>query len=293
MSAAGTPLRPTVIYVMGAGHSGSTVLGVTLGNCADTFYAGEVEEWLVRAGQPGFRGSERTEFWDAVGEGVDDAGLFGGDVNRYVERSATVLRIDRWPARLRVLRRYRRVAEQLMRAIARVSGASQIVDTSHFPLRARELQKLSGIELYIIFLVRNPHGVVASNLRALSAHEVAERRWRMLTLNAGLWITQLLSVLVFQRQPRDKRLFLRYEEFVADPEGVLRTILDAVGSTAEIPDLDRLQVGAPLQGNRLLRSETISLDRSPSSPRTSPLTTLAQLPWGPVLGRLRPGVRRR
>jgi hypothetical protein len=174
-----------------------------------------------------------------------------------------------------------------------VSGASQIVDTSHFPLRARELQKLSGIELYIIFLVRNPHGVVASNLRALSAHEVAERRWRMLTLNAGLWITQLLSVLVFQRQPRDKRLFLRYEEFVADPEGVLRTILDAVGSTAEIPDLDRLQVGAPLQGNRLLRSETISLDRSPSSPRTSPLTTLAQLPWGPVLGRLRPGVRRR
>ena len=35
-----------MIYVMGAGHSGSTILGVALGNCAETLYAGEVEEWL-------------------------------------------------------------------------------------------------------------------------------------------------------------------------------------------------------------------------------------------------------
>jgi hypothetical protein len=294
MNAVGTPARPTVIYVMGAGHSGSTVLGVALGNCADTFYAGEVEEWLVKAGQPGVRGSERTKFWDEVSEAMDDGGLFGSDVNRYVERSAAALRIDRWPARLRMLGRYRRVAEQLVLAIARVSGASQVVDTSHFPLRARELQKLDGIELYIIFLVRDPRAVVASNVRALSVHEVAERRWRALTMNAGLWLTQLLSVLVFQRQPRERRLFLRYEEFVADPEGVLRTILDAVGSSAEIPNLDALRVGTPLQGNRLLRSETISFDRKPSAPPASLLTAVLQSPWTPLLGRLRPaaGARR-
>ena len=144
--------RPKVIYVMGAGHSGSTILGVTLGNCADTFFAGEVEEWLVKAGKPFWGGSERTRFWAQVGEGVDPAGLFGGEVNRCIERSSSVLRPDLWPARLRMRRRYRRVAGDLLRSIARVAGASQIVDTSHFPLRARELQKLEDIELHIIFL---------------------------------------------------------------------------------------------------------------------------------------------
>ena len=39
---------------------------------------------------------------------------------------------------------------------------SCIVDSSHFPRRARELQALNGIDLYILFLVRDPHSVVAS-----------------------------------------------------------------------------------------------------------------------------------
>jgi hypothetical protein len=289
MTPAGTLVRPKVIYVMGAGHSGSTVLGVTLGNCDDVFYAGEVEEWLVKAGEPALRGAERTRFWSAVTDEVDGAGLFGAEANRCVERSSAALRIDRWPARRRLRKPYRRVAEELFHAIARVAGASSIVDTSHFPLRARELQKLRGIELHVIFLVRDPQAVVESNLRELSPHEVAERRWRTVTMNAGLWLTQLLSVLVFLRQPRERRTFLRYEQFIADPEGVLRGILRSVDSSAPIPDLVSLSVGTPLQGNRLIRSERIALERSPPPPAgSSLLTKLMQLPWTPVLARMRP-----
>jgi hypothetical protein len=289
MISAGTLARPKVIYVMGAGHSGSTVLGVALGNCDGVFYAGEVEEWLVKAGQPALRGTERTRFWSTVTEEVDGAELFGSQANRCVERSSAALRVDRWPARRRMLGRYRRVAEELFQAIARVAGASSIVDTSHFPLRARELQKLRGIELHIIFLVRDPQAVVESNLRELSPHEVAERRWRTVTMNAGLWLTQLLSVLVFLRQPRERRTFLRHEQFIADPESVLRGILRSVDSSAPIPDLASLSVGTPLQGNRLIRSQRIALDRSPAAPAgPSLLTTLMQLPWTPVLARMRP-----
>jgi hypothetical protein len=176
-----------------------------------------------------------------------------------------------------------------LRAIARTAGAGHVVDSSHFPLRARELRKVSGIELYLIFLVRDPQSVVDSNTREFSPHEVAERRWRTLSMNANLWLTQLLSVLVFARHPRDRRIFLRYEDLVADPEGVLRQILDAVGSSAAIPDLAALRIGMPLQGNRLLRSDVIALRRSPvQTPAWSPLTTLLQRPWLPILARLRP-----
>jgi len=54
------PVRPTVIYVMGAGHSGSSILGVALGNCAGVFYAGEVDEWLLKGGAGRWAGADVT-----------------------------------------------------------------------------------------------------------------------------------------------------------------------------------------------------------------------------------------
>jgi hypothetical protein len=287
------PGRPRVIYVMGAGHSGSTILGVALGNCEGMFYAGEVDEWLLK-GSGRWGGERRTRFWEAVRAEVGDAadGLFGDGVNRLIERSSALLRIDRRRQRRRILPSYRHATERLLAAIARVASASYVVDTSHFPLRARQLQRIPGVELHLIFLVRDPQAVVESNVREISRHEVAERRVRVLGTNAGLWLTQLLSIYVFLRQPRERRMFLRYEKFVADPAGVLRALLDHVGSEAQLPDLARLDPGIPLEGNRLLGAETISIQppRAPM-PRWSRLTSVLQSPWRPVLVRLRPVAR--
>lgn len=284
-----TPARTTVVYVMGAGHSGSTILGIALGNCSDFFYAGEVEEWLVRSGKPPWADGERAAFWRAVADRTDGADLFGSEAVHSIERSSAVLRVDRWPTRLRLLGRYRGVSEELLSAISRTSGAGHVIDTSHFPLRARELKKLNGIDLFLVFLVRDPHAVVDSNLRQFKMHEVAERRLRTVILNANLWFTLLVSVVVFLGQPRARRLFLRHEAFVQDPEGVLRQLLDLIGSDAPTPDLQQLRVGAPLEGNRLIRQDVISLKRHVQrAEASSPLTSMMQLLWKPVLRCLRP-----
>jgi len=287
------PDRPTVIYVMGAGHSGSTILGVALGNCEDFVFTGELDRWLPRSGVPQFGGSERARFWSTVSDQVDGAAdLFGDEARRCIERSSSLFRLGSWRARRRLRKRYRRVTEDLLRAIARASGATHIVDTSHFPLRARELQALGGIDLFLVLLIRDPRSVVASYTKPVNRHAVAERRVRILTKNADLWLTYLLSVFVFLCQPRDRRLFLRHEDFVADPEGVLRDVLDRVGSRAAIPDLTSLEIGFPIQGNRLLWSETVALKREPVSPvRGSRVTGLLQLPWSPVFARLKPAAR--
>ncbi len=284
-----TNSRTNVIYVMGAGHSGSTVLGVALGNCSDFFFAGEVEEWLVKSGRPPWADAEQAAFWQTVAAETDGADLFGSKAVPAIERSSALLRVDRWPTRRRLLGRYRRVSEELLCAISRTAGARNVIDTSHFPLRARELKKLHAIDLYLVFLVRDPHGVIDSNLRQFKAHEVAERRLRTLVLNVNLWFTLLMSVVVFYGQRRDRRLFLRHETFVEDPESVLRQILELVGSQAATPDLAELRVGAPLEGNRLIRRGVISLKRQPQrAERASLLTSVMQLPWRAILARLRP-----
>ncbi|MGD0452044.1 MAG: sulfotransferase [Solirubrobacteraceae bacterium] len=275
---------------MGAGHSGSTILGVTLGNCEKFFYAGELEEWMLRSGVPKFGGLERTRFWRSVSErvqGADD--LFGADVRDALERSASVLKPRRWSTRRRLRKRYRQVSEELYRAVAGVAGATHVIDTSHFPLRARELQRVTGIDLYLVFLVRNPQGVIGSYLKPVNRHASTERLLRVITKNADLWLTHILSVSVFLRQRPDRRLFLRHEDFVADPEGVVRQILEHVESSAPLPDFGSLKTGLAIQGNPLLWSDEVTVKAKPVTPvRGSRITTLLQLPWGPVLSRMQP-----
>ena len=277
---------------MGSGRSGSTILGVALGNCEGVFYAGELDNWLPRAGEPLLGGTERTRFWRAVRERVPGASeLFGRDCQRLFERSSAALRPHRWRERRRLRGRYRRVAEDLYGAIAGVAGATHVVDTAHFPLRARELQKLESIELYLVYLIRDPQAVVASFNLHFDRGDVAERRLRTLLTNANLWLTHLLSLFVFLRHPRARRVLLRHEDLLADPEGALRDLLARLDCPAGLPDLDSLSTGFPLNGNRFIGCERVALRRRVLPPRRdSPLTGLLQAPWSFVLARLRPAV---
>lgn len=284
-------VRPRVIYVMGAGRSGSSTLGITLGNCDGVFYAGELDNWLVRSGRPQLEDAERVGFWQRVHDALADpqaaAALFGPESQRSIERSASVLRVHKFRTRRRLRARYRAVAEDLYRALARTTGATHLVDTSHYPLRARELQAIDGIDLYLVFLVRDPQGVVAS----FNRHDVGEFTKSTAHSNAYLWLTHLLSVLVFLRHPRGRRLYVRYERFIADPERVLGEILALAGAPpAPLPDFASLRIGYPLQGNRVTRSEgTMTLKASTDAvARSSLLTAILQAPVMAVLSRLRP-----
>jgi hypothetical protein len=277
--------RPQVLYVMGAGRSGSTVFGVTLGNCEGVFYAGELDAWLGRSGVPQLEDPERLRFWSRVREGVPAAQeLFGRECERTIDRSLSLLRVHRWPRRRRLRGPYRRVAESLYRSLARVGGTNAIVDTSHYPLRAHELQRIPGIELHILYLMRDPRSVATS----FNNKDVAQYTKSTLATNVYLWLTTLLAIAVFLRQPRERRLFVRYEDFVADPQAVLADVLARVEGSAPPADLATLRTGMAFQGNRLLHTQTLALRRSGGRAPFAPLTHLLQLPFTALASRLRP-----
>jgi sulfotransferase family protein len=277
---------------MGSGRSGSTILGIALGNCDDFFYAGELDNWLTRSGIPAIGGSERTRFWQSVKADVEDADeLFGSEAHRALERSGAALAFHRWRARRRLRSHYLRVTEALYGAIARTAGVTYVVDTAHFPLRARELQRLQGIELYLVFLVRDPQNVVVSFARNVNRHDTRARRLLTLSTNANLSLTYLLSVIVFLRHRRDRRMFLRHEDFLANPHDMLRDILDRLDSPADVPELSSLQTGLPLRANRLISSEVVTLEAKVERPvERSRFTALVQLPWRYVFARMSPVV---
>jgi Sulfotransferase family len=245
---------------MGAGRSGSTIVGVALGNCADVFFAGELDKWLPRGGEPKLRDAQRVEFWERVRARVGDtADLAAGRPRRDLERSSALLRRGRRSARRMLRGPYLKAMGELYRAVAATADVSYVVDTSHYPLRARELQSLSSVDLYLLLLVRRPGDVVASFAR----DDVVERRFDPLTTRVYLLLTYLLSSWVFLRHPPERRFVLFYEDLLEDPEGVLRALLDRLGSDAAVPDLTRLTTGIALHANRLIDAPEVSLQGPP------------------------------
>ncbi|HUB36622.1 MAG TPA: sulfotransferase [Solirubrobacteraceae bacterium] len=249
---------PTVIYVMGAGRSGSTILGVALGNCERVFFAGELDKWLLRRGRPRRQDPRRTRFWEAVLAQVTGAEpLFGSAVHNDLERSSSLFRPARRSVGRRLRVRYRQVTEDLYRATASAAEATHVVDTSHYPLRARELQRLPGIDLFLVLLVRDPRAVMASMAR----EDVPEPTFRTLNAVGYLTLTYLISAWVYLRQPRSRRMVVRHERFLGDPERVIGELLARAGAHGEPPDFSALETGMPLQGNRLIDADTVALRR--------------------------------
>lgn len=282
-------LRPKVIYVMGAGRSGSTILGVALGNCAGVFYAGELDKWLLRGGEPKLQDEERSKFWARVRAGVTDPEpLFGGRVHVYLERSSALFRKGGRRVRAGLRERYRRTMGELFVAVAGTAHATHVVDTSHYPLRAHELQAVPEIDLYLILLARDPRRVIASFARK----DVVEPTFAPNKTRAYLLLTYLLSAWVFIKHPRERRIVLFHEDFVADPAGVLRATLDHLDCHSPLPDFGALSTGFALQGNRLLQDPVVSIDtrrnrkESPAS-RRGPF----EIALFALLTRLRPRVR--
>jgi hypothetical protein len=128
-----------------------------------------------------------------------------------------------------------------------------IVDSSHYPLRARELRRIAGIDLYLILLVRDPRAVV--NSLTGSSGPGDKGFW---AANVYLWLTHVLSSLVFLTHPKGRRMFVRYEALAANPADTVQEILNAFGTRSALPDLSALRTGSALAGNRLLACERVA-----------------------------------
>ena len=183
-----------MIYVMGAGHSGSTILGMTLGNCAGNVLRGEVARWLRYDGVPRLRGR-------------GSSGAFGERVRERVDVPREVLRRACAPARAvhRGLSRVRRLARPAAAAASPTDGRPRIsavrsrgwraCDTSSTPRTSRgapgSCRSSTGSSCTCCSWSATPGAVVASYGRENVPHK---QTWKMGMTNAYLWLTYLLSV---------------------------------------------------------------------------------------------------
>ncbi|WP_066632839.1 sulfotransferase [Desulfolucanica intricata] len=271
------PLR--ILYIMGAGRSGSTVLDTVLGNHSEIESVGELTN-LPRSGwindeycACGKRGTD-CPFWsDVRREWVRRTGV--DDPKGYLALQSTFERFRRWPRLLKERRRpspqFQIYAEQtraLFEAVRTVSGKSIIVDSSKNPTRAFALSMLPNVDLYLIHLIRDGRGVIWSYLKA---HRKDEKNGVQRDLApVPAWRTSInwrlvnsTSEFVLKQKIADGAC-IRYEDFVQQPVKTLNRIGDmlsiSLDSVADNLVCGReVTVGHTIAGNRVRMSGAITL----------------------------------
>lgn len=273
------PVR--VLYIMGAGRSGSTLLDAVLASHPDAFGSGELAN-LHRAGWSsneicscGQLGSE-CEFWTRVRSAwqrrVPTATVAG-----FVALQKR-FEIPNWSGLFQSVRQlfsrtedfqsYLRQTEALYQAIAEVSGRSVIIDSSKTPIRGTLLSRIRGLDVRWVHLVRDVRAVAWSRQKSLAADQNAGVQTpikpRPTWYSASYWAyLNLLSTLVclFHRK---RSLRLRYEDVVTEPQQALARLseccgLDYSNTVAALMRGDPIRVEHAIAGNRMRMNGSIRI----------------------------------
>lgn len=235
----------TVLFLAGAGRSGSTLLSNVLGEVDGLFAGGELRYLWERGIDEGRRcgcGEPVTScpVWSAV---VDRAfgGVDGADVAGTRALQARTTRIRHLPQLLLApvsgrrfaadLAAYRDRLGRLYQAVAAVTGARVVVDASKLPTFGRVLDGAPGIDLKVVHLVRDARATAFSwgRRKALTDRDGFMEQQSPLKA-AALWTTWNAVTELSWAHDRDRYLRIRYEDLVAEPEASLRAILTLVGT---------------------------------------------------------------
>lgn len=235
----------TVLYLAGAGRSGSTLLASVLGQSAGVVDVGEVwKVWRVM-GEPGRRcgcGVELVEcpFWRSVAEA--SPGVLDADA----ELLATMARIGRargsgrlW-AQLRLGRSgteaYADRLHRLYEAIVEVSSARVIIDSSKMPGPAMVVESMDAFDVRVLHLTRDPRAVAASWAeRKEDPNGIHHLESRDPGVVARAWMTRALATESLVRAGADAYRRESYERFATEPEVVVDEVLGFIGEPAGSP----------------------------------------------------------
>lgn len=246
-----------VLYLAGAGRSGSTLLGRLMGEPLSAVHVGElvylwrrgfVENQVCGCGVPFLE----CPFWSEVF--ARGFGGFGGvdpleilETKRRLERTRHLPRqFSPWmpPAQRRRLEEYRRTLTTLYRAIAETSGASVIVDGSKSEAYGYLLGTVPGLDLRALHLVRDSRAVAYSLQRRKPDPARPGRSGTLPTATparaAFLWNAS--NLLLTLKTPGRRHEFLRYEDFVADPPAAVARLWALMEEP--LPALDFLEASS-------------------------------------------------
>ena len=260
--------KPILLYIAGAGHSGSSLLDYLLGAAPDIVPLGEFHRLSIAPSE------RRCSCLDTIANCPywEDLRHFHADrtatrlpswedlplslqpstprerMGRTLTLAAIVVGL-RYPPRTKYSRGYQVVVQNSWEAYESIAIRHQayaVVDSTKNPLRLFELYRSRPSQLYAIHLVRDGRAVAASQVRRTGASWLsAVLSWRA---------TQFKVERALGAVKADRRLLVRYEDLCKHPEQEINRIREHIGLATKTR-LDRIdREGHMIPGNPVLLS---------------------------------------
>ena len=238
-----------VLFILGSGHCGSTILDILLGSHSKVCGVGEIETYVRR-----YKNKEkcacgeiasRCYFWSRVTEGLKinndwkvgrkKLDILLDNQEFYFASDGSEINKDK----------YIKKQEELYEKIQDHTGCELIVDSSKYPQRVSLLSGSNKINPIILHLVRDGKGVTYSYLKK---YENSLRYiWKWFAIN---FKTELLK-----NRIKCNCVFLKYSDLSKKPKRSIERILSGVGLEYEeqmlnfnnYNNIEQHQIG----GNRL------------------------------------------
>jgi len=258
-----------IIYIMGAGRSGSTILDILLGNGEDILSCGELRWYVANQGIPsgGKKISPKTAiFWQKIGtklrekfpDGIEFSQL--KKLSRKYEYHSGIFNLGfdkkEWS-------RYSQFVSTLYETIFENISQSTIVDSSKYPYRALKVAEILPYEIGFIYLKRDPRGVVKSF--AKKGIPLGSKPW--LSANLYYLLNNLLcQFAVYRLKRKHKVVEVKYEALIGKPIETLTRIQDELQINLE-PAIEKvkqdefLMLGPIFEGNIIRMTEKIKLEK--------------------------------
>ena len=248
------PLK--ILCITGWCRNGSTIIGNILGEIPGVFHVGELHFlWLNSSGKGSNNvcgcGTELAScpVWSPViplgRPGGISAEAYAADVTSRQHacvRTRHTWRVLRRGAAGTRIREHAALMTQVYHAVAEQMDARVVVDTTKIPGEAALLPYLDGVIPYYVHLVRDPRAVAQSWSRQ-KQYAYVMPSWK----STAYWHGFNLAARAVTRRYPDRSLFLRYEDFIAEPAA-------AIASMLRLCDIEPDQ--NPLRGGRAIELRT-------------------------------------
>lgn len=270
-----------IIYVLGCGRSGSTILGFCLGNAANTLDLGEVIEFTRFRGRPnGFdQSTENYAFWDRVLQLIEtrDGEINFDRIKRLQNRfdkhyAIPLLFLPTLWLKPFGLAEYRKFLQSKYDGIFEQSQCQWFIDSSKYPSRLLHLRAIYGAEtIKVAYLIRDP-GILAK------AFQNSEQSTTKSFLTGMLYYfgVNFASFVLFTLTPANNRIRIVYEKLVQFPKTSIETIGSRFGlDVSEL--LNKIENGLALKRGYIFNGNRMRIQKSIVFKQGSPRS--ATLPW--------------
>lgn len=234
---------------MGAGRSGTTILGIVLGSSKGYFHAGEINKFYEYQGVPHAltKQSEIYKFYKNI---YNNCQFKDPNVTREIEYHTSFYKLyfnlfkkNRF--------KYQLLQNQLFNSIFKYTGADCLIDSSKYAGRLLALERFTDYEISIIYIIRDP----VKYLETVSKRGIEQPAQNFFYAIIYYFFINLSCSISFNKS-KNKKVKIKFEDLIENPENTIEKIenaLDLSFNTSKnyINESRLIPVGKVFEGNRI------------------------------------------